>query len=71
MTKFSIQHNTGLPDRVFISLDDRFDAALIRTELGLRIEVYPITDGEVWCDPSHAFDVDEAEILELEKGIEQ
>ena len=45
MTKFTIQHNTGLSDRVFVALDDRFEVALIRTEDGLSIEVYPITDG--------------------------
>jgi hypothetical protein len=69
MTKFSIQHNTGLSDRVFVSLDDRFDVSLIRTAHGLRIEVYPITDGEVWCDPSNAFEVHEDEVRELEREL--
>jgi hypothetical protein len=67
MTRFNIQHNTGLSDRVFVSLDDRFDVALIRTEGGLRIEVFPITDGEVWCEPSDAFEVCEEDIRALER----
>lgn len=65
MTKFHIQHNTGLPDRVFVALDDRFDVALIRTASGLAIEVFPITDGEVWCEPCDRFAVDEEEIRKL------
>ena len=69
MTKFSIQHNTGLSDRVFVAIDDRFDIALIRTEDGLSIEVYPITNGQVWCDPCDRFEVDEDEIRELEREI--
>ena len=69
MTKFNIQHNTGLSDRVFVALDDRFDVALIRTADGLEIEVYPITDGEVWCEPCDRFAVDEADIRELEREM--
>ena len=67
MTKFNIQHNTGLSDRVFVTLDDRFDVAVIRTEDGLRLEIFPITDGEAWCDPCDRFEVSEADIRELER----
>jgi hypothetical protein len=69
MTHFNIQHNTGLSDRVFVALDNRFDVALIRTDGGLRIEVFPITDGEVWCEPSDAFEVDEEEVRKLEREM--
>jgi hypothetical protein len=67
MTYFNIQHNTGLDDRIFVNLDDRFDVALIRTENGLRIEVFPITEGKHWGDPTDAFEVHENEIRKLEQ----
>jgi hypothetical protein len=67
--KFSLRHDAGLPDHVFLTLDDRFDVALIRTPAGLRIEVFPITGGEPWMDPCDRFEVDEAEIRELEREL--
>jgi hypothetical protein len=69
MTKVNIQHNTGLPDHVFLTLDDRFEIAVNRTAGGLKIEVYPITGGEVWDDPFDRFEVDEEEIRELEREL--
>jgi hypothetical protein len=69
MTKFHMQHNTDVPDRFRVVIDDRLDVALIRTEDGLKIEVYPITGGEVWDDPFDRFAVDEDEIRELEREI--
>jgi hypothetical protein len=69
MTKFSTQHNTEMPDRVCVVIDDRLDVTLIRTEDGLRIEVYPITGGEVWDDPFDRFAVDEDEIRGLEQEM--
>ena len=69
MTKFGIQHHTELSDRVFVTVDDRFLASLIRTEDGLSIHVYPITDGQVWDDPCDRFEVDEDEIRDLEREI--
>ena len=36
--------------------------AVIRSEDGLRINVFPITDGEIWDDPCERFVVDEDEI---------
>jgi hypothetical protein len=69
MTYFNIEQNTGLDDRIFVNLDNRFDVALIRTGDGLRIEVFPITDGKVWGDPSDTFEVDEEEIRKLEREL--
>ncbi len=69
MTKFNIQHMTDRPDRVFVAIADRFEVAVIRTADGLKIEVYPITDGEIWDDPCDRFEVDEGEIRELEREI--
>jgi hypothetical protein len=71
MTKFTIEHDADLPDRVSVTVDGRFLAALIRTGDGLSINVYPITGGEVWDDPCDRFEVDEDEIRELEKEIGQ
>jgi hypothetical protein len=69
MTKFHYDLSDYQLDRAFVTVDDRFDVALIRTEDGLKIEVYPITDGEVWNDPCDRFEVDEEEILELEREL--
>jgi hypothetical protein len=69
MTKFEFQHSDYQTDRAFVEIDNRFDVALIRTEAGLRIEVCPITDGEVWDDPFRRFEVDESEILALEEEL--
>jgi hypothetical protein len=69
IAKFSARHDVRLPDHVFITLDDRFEIALIRTGDGLTIEVYPITGGEVWDNPCDRFDVDEEAIRELEREM--
>ena len=63
------RHDVRLPDHVFLTLDDRFDIALIRTGDGLRIEVFPITDGQVWDNPFDRFEVDEEAIRELEREM--
>jgi hypothetical protein len=69
MTAFSIDLNTERPDRVFVEVDRRFDVAILRTVTGLTIRIYPRTDGELWDDPLTTFEVDEAEIVELEKEL--
>jgi hypothetical protein len=69
--KLSTRHDARLPDHVFLTLDDRFEVVVIRTADGLKIEVYPITDGEPWIDPCDRFDVDEEEIRALERELGQ
>jgi hypothetical protein len=69
MTYFNIEQNTGLDDRIFVNLDNRFNVALIRIEDGLRIEVFPITDGKHWSDPSDSFELHESEIRALEREL--
>jgi hypothetical protein len=69
IAKFSTRHDARLPDHAFVTLDDRFEIALIRTRDGLKIEVYPSTGGEVWNDPFDRFEVDEDEIRELEREL--
>lgn len=71
MAKFSIQHTDALPGHVFAMVDDRYDVAIIRTESGLTLEVYPVSDGEVWCEPIATFEVDDAQITELETQKEE
>jgi hypothetical protein len=69
MTKFQYELSDHRLDRAFVTVDDRFDVAIIRTENGLRIEVYPITGGQVWDDPRGRFEVDEEQIRELEREL--
>ena len=70
--RFEIEHDSQEnPDRAYVLVDGRFEVAIIRTETGLSIRIYPRTDGELWDDPFTTFEVDEAEILELEKEIGQ
>jgi hypothetical protein len=69
MKKFNIQYDNDLPDRVFVAVDNRFDVAVIRTEDGLRIQVFPITDGQVWDNPFERFEVDEDEVRALEQEL--
>jgi hypothetical protein len=71
MTHFIIDHRTERSDRIFVEVDRRFDVAIIRTEAGLEIQVYPRTDGELWCEPFATFDVTESEIAQLETAMEQ
>jgi hypothetical protein len=71
MTAFNIDLITDQPDHVYVEVDRRFNVAIERCEAGLAIRVYPRTHGELWDDPFTTFEVDEAEILELEKEIEQ
>ena len=70
MTAFNIDLTSDFPDRIYVEVDRRFDIAIIRTETGLEFRIYPRTDGELWDSPFTTFEVDEAEILELEKEIE-
>jgi hypothetical protein len=69
IAKFTTRHDADLPDHVFVTLDERFDVTLIRTRDGLKIEVYPITDGDPWDDPCARLKVDESEIRELEAEL--
>jgi hypothetical protein len=55
--------------RLYAEIDRRFNVAIERTESGLSIRIYPRTDGELWDSPFTTFEVDEAEIVELEKEL--
>ncbi len=66
MTRFNIEHISELPDRIYVELDRRFNVALIRTETGLDIRVYPRSGDELWHTPFDIFTVNEQEIIVLE-----
>jgi hypothetical protein len=70
MTAFNIDLNTDRPDRAFVEVDGRFDVAIIRTETGLELRIYPRTNSELWDYPFTTFEVDEAEITALEAAME-
>jgi hypothetical protein len=44
--------------------------AIIHTGDGLRNEDYPITGGEPWADPCDRLEVDDDEIRELERALD-
>lgn len=70
MIDFSIDLNAELPDRIFVEVDGRFNVALERTDTGLAIRIYPRTVGVLWDSPYTTFEVDEQEILALEKEFQ-
>jgi len=71
MTHFNIDFKTERPDRIFVEVDRRFDVAIVRTETGLNLQIFPRTDGELWVDPFTTFEVDEREITALETAMEE
>lgn len=69
MTAFSTEILTEQPDVLYVEIDRRFNLAIERHDAGLSIRIYPRTDGELWDSPFTIFEVDEAEIVALEKEI--
>ncbi len=69
MTAFNVEILTDLPDLVYVDIDRRFNVVIERTAAGLALRVYPRTDGELWDDPFTTFEVDESEIQELEREL--
>ncbi len=69
MTAFNIDQVTEQPDRIFVEVDRRFNVAIIRSETGLELRIYPRTEGELWDAPFTTFEVDESEILALEEEM--
>ena len=70
MTAFIVELITEQPDHIYVEIGRRFNVVLERTETGLSLRVYPRTEGELWDNPFTDFEVDEAEILELEREME-
>jgi hypothetical protein len=69
MTHFSIEQITEQPDRLYVEIDRRFNVAIVRTEEGLDVLIYPRTDGDLWDEPFTTFTVYETEIMALEKEL--
>ena len=69
MTRFNIEQITDLPDRIYVEVDRRFNLALVRTDTGIELHVYPLTDGEIWDSPFTTFTVDEAEFADSEAEL--
>jgi hypothetical protein len=69
MTRFNIEQLTEQPDRIYVEIDRRFDVAIIHTDAGLELRVYPRTDGELWDAPYATFIVDEADVALLEADL--
>lgn len=69
-SRFEIDVAADFPDHIYVEVDHRFNIAIERTETGLSIRVDPRTDGELWDSPFTTFEVDEAEVLELEKELQ-
>lgn len=69
MTAFNVDLQTDQPDRISVEVDRRFDVTIIRTDAGLELRIFPRTDGVLWDEPFTIFEVDEAEVIELEKEL--
>ena len=71
MTAFNIDLITEQPDRVYVEIAGRFNIVIERAEGGLALHVYPRTNGELWDAPFTTFEVAEAEIVALEREMEE
>jgi hypothetical protein len=69
MTRFNIEQLTEQADTIYVEIDHRFNLAIVRTETGLDLRIYPLTEGELWDAPFTTFTVDESEIVELETDL--
>jgi hypothetical protein len=57
ISKFEYEQVEGLGDRCFVKIDDRYELAIIRTDAGLIIDVWPINNGEYWDFPYDSLQV--------------
>jgi len=71
MNAFNIDLITEQSDRLYVEVDRRFNVAIIRTETGLELRVYPRTGGDLWDAPFTTFEVNEAQIVALEDEMEE
>lgn len=71
MSNLEFRIEADLPDIAFLCIDKRFDFAIERTEEGLEIRVYPITDGQIWFDPYDRFKMEEQAVIDLENEMEE
>jgi hypothetical protein len=69
MTRFNIEQITEQPDTIYVEIDRRFNVAIVQTDAGLELRVYPLTDGAIWDYPYATFTVNETEMAELEADL--
>lgn len=48
MAHFSIEQITEQSDRINVKIDHCFNIVIERTEDGLDLHIYPLTQGEIW-----------------------
>ena len=71
-----IFHKSDGTRRALLWIDDRFQIEIRRFaepphSEQLVIQVYPITDGEIWDNPYDVFTVDESAVIELETEMKE
>lgn len=66
----NIQKNIIMGESICVDMGSRFRVMLDYTAEGLSMRVYPRTAGELWDYPVDVFEVNEADIVALEEGIE-
>jgi hypothetical protein len=69
MTRFNIEQITEQPDTIYVEIDRRFNVAIVRTDAGLDLRVYPLTDGAILDYPYATFTVNETDMAVLETEL--
>jgi hypothetical protein len=70
MAKFEHEQVAGLDDRFFVTIDNRYELSIIRTDEGLIVDVWPINQGEYWDAPYDSFQVFDADTVVDEDAAE-
>lgn len=69
MSQFNIEQITDQSDTIYVEIDRRFNVAIVRTDTGLDLRVYPVTEGQIWDYPFVTFAVAESDVAELEAEL--
>jgi hypothetical protein len=70
MIAFEFEYYPEQPDRIFLEVNRRYNIVIEQTEMGLSFRVYPRTDGQLWDYPFATFEVQETEVVTLERDME-
>jgi hypothetical protein len=44
-------------DRRFVTIDERYTMAIVRTHNGIRIDIWPMNEGRVWDMPCRMIEI--------------
>jgi hypothetical protein len=55
--KYSQEPDPQWNDRCFLTIDERYTMAIVRTHDGLAIDIWPINDGKVWEWPYRMIEI--------------